>query len=109
MNKDYEEILKELGNAKVSILNIEKILSITSNTTIITTSKEFECSMNEVAKFLAKSNNESTIRGMKHRLENNKKKVTVNEAYEIQEKFGIPIYAWKDIKWYQKSLTPSKR
>jgi len=108
MNKNYEEILKELRNAKVSIENVEKILSITDNTELITTPAQFENAIVDIAIFLAKSNNESTVRGMKHRLENNKKKVTVKEAYEIQEKFGIPIYAWKDILWYKKTLVPRK-
>jgi len=104
--KNYEEILKELKNAKVSIENIEKILSITEKTNLIKNKLEYKKAIEDLAVFLSKKSDANSIRGMKHRLEKGKRKIEVEEAYIIQEKFGIPIYAWKDIEWFQKTLPP---
>jgi len=104
--KRHEEILKEIENARLSLDNIEKILSITKNTHIIKTTEEYEEAIKKVASFLSKKQDANTLRGMKHRLENNKREISLKEAYQIQEKFGIPIYAWKDLAWYKQSLVP---
>lgn len=109
MKKNYDEIINELEKAELSIKTARKILSINEDTKIITTPEEFEKAILEVSKLLAKSKNTKTINGVKQRLLKLKKFPNVKEAYEIQEKFGIPIYAWKDIKWYQKSLIPVKK
>ena len=104
--KKHEEILKELENAKISLENIEKILSITEDTRIIRTTKEYEIAIKKTAIYLSNKQDPNLLRGMKHRLEYGKRKILVEEAYQIQEKFGIPLYAWKDLQWYKKSLFP---
>ena len=109
MKNNYEEIINELEKAELSIKTAREILSISKDMKIITTPEEFEIAIIEVSKLLAKSENAKTVSGVKQRLLKLKKFPNVKEAYKIQEKFGIPIYAWKDIKWYQKSLTPVKR
>ena len=104
--KKHKEILKELENAKISLENIEKILSITENTEIIKTIKEYEIAIKKVASYLSNKQDPNSVRGMKHRLENGKRKILLEEAYKIQEKFGIPLYAWKNLPWYKKTLLP---
>ena len=106
MDKNYDELIKELIAAKISIENAEKILSITSDTRIIKTLVEYNETILKVSTFLSTKSDANSIRGMKHRIENNKKHPTVKEAYEIQENFGIPIYAWKDFAWFKKTLLP---
>jgi len=106
MNKNYEEIIKELEKAELSIQTVKNILNVTENTKIINTQLEFLNVIDGVATLLAKSDNSKTINGVKHRLMKLKKFPNVKEAYAIQEKFGIPIYAWKDISMYKKTLPP---
>jgi len=106
MNKNYEEIIKELEKAELSIQTAKNILGVTEDTKIINTQLEFLNVIDGVATLLARSDNPKTINGVKHRLMKLKKFPNVKEAYDIQEKFGIPIYAWKDISMYKKTLPP---
>ena len=106
MKNKYKEIVNELEKAELSIKTVREILDININTRIITTPKEFENAIKEASKYLSSSDKYSSIQTTKHRLLNLTKRPDVKEAYEIQEKFGIPIYAWKDIGWYRQSLKP---
>jgi len=106
MNNNNEEIINELNRMELSIKQIKEFVGTTENTKIIKTIGEFEESINKTASFLSSSQNPNTLKSTKHRLLKKGSSPSVNEAYQIQEKFGIPIYAWKDINWFKKSLLP---
>jgi len=106
MNKNNEEILKELERMELSIKQIKEFIGTSSNIKIIKTTEEFEDAFNKTARFLSSSDNPNTIKSTKHRLLKKGSSPSVGEAYKIQEEFGIPIYAWKDINWFKKTLLP---
>jgi len=106
MNKNNEEIIKELAKMEVSIKEIKKFIGTTSTIKIIKTTEEFEKAFNKTARFLSSSDNPNTIKSTKHRLLKKGSSPSVGEAYKIQEDFGIPVYAWKDINWFKKTLLP---
>jgi len=108
MNTPYNEIINKLEKAELTIKEVKEMLSIKEDTKIIKTQNEFDNIIADVAKFLSTSDTYSSIQTTKHRLMNLKKTPNVKEAYTIQDKFGIPIYAWKDISWYRKNLTHKK-
>jgi len=108
MNENNKEILNELEKMEMTIKNIRDFIGSTGNIKIIKTEKEFNDAINKTASFLAKSENKHTVKGVKQRLLHLKKFPNVKEAYEIQELYGIPIYAWRDIEWFRKTLLPHK-
>jgi len=108
MNIYNEELINELERMELSIKNIKDFIGTTGEMKIIKTILEFNSAIDKISIFLAKSENKHTIKGVKQRLLNKKKFPNVKEAYEIQEKFGMPIYAWRDINWFKKTLLPHK-
>lgn len=108
MNKNYEEIINKLEKAELTIKEAKQMLGEIDSTKIIKTQKEFDNIIADVSKFLSTSDTYSSIQTTKHRLMNLKKRPDVKEAYEIQNKFGIPVYAWKDIAWFRKNLAHKK-
>jgi len=106
MNINNEEIINELERMELSIKQIKEFIGKTNNTKITKTIKSFEKALQETAIFLSSSDNPNTIKSTKHRLLKKGSSPSVKEAYEIQEKFGIPIYAWRDINWFKKTLLP---
>jgi len=104
MNKNYEEIINRLEKAELTIKEAKEMLGNISSIKLIKTQKDFDSVIADIAKFLSTSDTYSSIQTTKHRLLNLKKRPDVEEAYNIQELFGVPVYAWKDIAWYKKTL-----
>jgi len=100
------EVLNELEKMELSIKQIKEFIGTTSNVKIIKTIGEFKNALKLAAIFLSSSDNPNTIKSTEYRLLKKGSSPSVSEAYKIQEEFGIPIYAWKDINWFKKTLLP---
>jgi SMC interacting uncharacterized protein involved in chromosome segregation len=102
-NNKYIKILEDIETAEASIANAkDKLMELNQN--LVKTQREFNLAIEKVAEFLAKTNNRKTVSGVKIRLLKKKKIPNAIEAYEIRNRFGIPIEAWLDIAFYKKTL-----